>query len=183
MKLFYGFLRGNTPTNISMTSSLWEKLSASFLTIHSLYRTTTDATLHPSTISVIGLSTEMIARKFMQKLHYVIPSTATKYHLLEQAITILPDGYVLGMESSPHNSRTRLESHFDPGTRIETNAKGTVEYRRIGDETFSFVQCYYDNLIQENNRDCQQTWQLLSQKVSFFSCCVQFSNMVFYLFL
>lgn len=119
------------------------------------------------TIPVIGLSNEIISRNYMQRLHYIVPKSATQYHLKESATTVIPEGYVLGMESSPFDSRSRLESMYDPGTRIETNANGTIEYRRIGDKRLSFVQCYYDNLIsQSHQHDCKEVWTSLTHQVS-----------------
>lgn len=83
----------------------------------------------------------LIGRVMMQQLHYLIPSTATAFHLLSpgypikhhlsanndsciSALTrnkcapLLPEAVLVDVEPSPQGSRSRSHS-VDPGTRVE----------------------------------------------------------------
>lgn len=122
------------------------------------------------------LSNEYVSKRFMRQLHYMIPESATQFHMQRYCLPLLPQGKLFDIESSPANSRSR-KLWTDPGTRIESNGitrtnrffqlsntshtphtslnhKDELLYRRIGDPRLTFLQFSIDcelNNIQDIN--------------------------------
>ncbi len=107
----------------------------------------------PSTNSVVkrkivvlghsGRDSTRQSHKLVQQLHYVVPESATAYHLSSKCRP-LQKGFVLtDVEASPITSRSRNIT-LDPGTRIETHlTHNLLKCRRVGDERLTFVEFEY----------------------------------------
>lgn len=76
---------------------------------------------------------------FTRQLHYVIPESATKFHINRECKPYLADAMVLDVEPSPSNSRSRNLSR-DPGTMVEGSIVDmNFKYRRVGDTRLTFL--------------------------------------------
>lgn len=82
-----------------------------------------------------------INKMFMTQLHYVIPETATAYHLNKNCKPLFKNGKLINIESSPTSSRSRKHCK-DPGTRVESI--NDCFYRRIGDSRLTFISLDYN---------------------------------------
>lgn len=106
-------------------------------------------------------------RKFFQQLHFIVPTTATRFHLQlpqqfpsnpksNRAGTIFPYGQLLNIEGSPQKSRSR-SLPIDPGTRLEMTSDGDL-YRRIGDMRLTFIQCEAESYFLSTNESNMLGW-------------------------
>lgn len=130
MVLFYGKV-AQLVTAPSDVDKVLGKMSQLFL------NTKTEQTVNK--VAIIGGKD---AVKFIHQLHFVIPPSATSYHLSKQCTTLLPHGKLVDVETSPQRSKSRRLPK-DPGTRVETNAQGDMLFRRVGDERLTFFQVDY----------------------------------------
>ena len=106
---------------------------------NNLGNTLLDPSLQPQkTIMILGLDQQNIAQRFLQQLHFIIPSSATSFHFSPLCQPILPKGKLLDVESSPCQSRSRYTGR-DAGTRLECSSDYKFQYRRIGDLRLSFL--------------------------------------------
>lgn len=174
-------------------STLWDRLSSWH---QASSRHWPRSVLPIWTISDRTLQQQEAKLRFIRQLHFIVPTTATKYHLqLRQELqhrspdsdatalrrwslsthpeTLTAGGKLICVEPSPENSRSRRHP-VDPGTRYEQTQDG-FPYRRIGDLRMSFVQCDVAEtlLSQEYNKNGSSTcwtrsmlWDLFLDRVS-----------------
>lgn len=94
----------------------------------------------PQSIVVVGdTDGSCTTHTTMRLLHYVVPESATRYHLSRECKPYLPEAMLLDIEPSPANSRSRNLSR-DPGTLVEGSMVDTMfKYRRVGDPRLTFL--------------------------------------------
>lgn len=126
-------------------------------------------------VLMIGRTGQMCGRDVHNSMHFLIPESATEYHLLPECKPIIKGGRVIRTEPSPKDSRS-YKTFPDPGTLVEqapikydnysSATNSPVEdyvfrIRRIGDERMSFVQFNHDTAL-DGNEDDQQVHSLIS---------------------
>ena len=80
-----------------------------------------------------------VTKDFMEKIHYIIPESATCSHLSSSMRPLLRKGILLDVEPSPVNSRSRNLPR-DPGTRVECSITDTsFKFRRVGDNRLAMI--------------------------------------------
>lgn len=121
LKLFYGAARFEDPSSF-----------------HALFRWKS----HPvanAIVIVSGTESPQLMEGFLNQLHFVIPESATEYHLSRECKPYLAEAMVLNVEPSPRNSRSR-RLYRDPGTLVECSILDlNFKYRRIGDPRLTFL--------------------------------------------
>jgi hypothetical protein len=81
-----------------------------------------------------------LTQAFFARLHYLVPESATSYHLRGTTVPpLLTHGALIDIEPSPRDSRSRNHT-LDPGTLVEASTTTpTFTYRRLGDQRLVFV--------------------------------------------
>jgi hypothetical protein len=91
-------------------------------------------------VILIGLPDQSLISTVTSLLHFIVPTTATRYHLDKHFKPLLPNGRILAREDSPCGSRTRNSGSVDPGTIFECSEDLNMFFRRIGDSRLTFIQ-------------------------------------------
>ena len=126
-------------------------------------------------VLMIGRTGQICGRDVHNSMHFMVPESATEYHLLSECKPIMKGGRIIRTEPSPKDSRS-YKTYPDPGTLVEqapikydsyssTTNPPTEDYvfriRRIGGERLSFVQFNHDPAL-DGNEDDQQVHSLIS---------------------
>jgi hypothetical protein len=94
------------------------------------------------TVLVLASNTapRSLTQAFFARLHYLVPESATGYHLRGTTVPpLLSHGTLIDIEPSPRDSRSRNHT-LDPGTLVEASITNpTFTYRRLGDQRLVFV--------------------------------------------
>jgi hypothetical protein len=94
------------------------------------------------TVLVLASNTasRSLTQSFFARLHYLVPESATSYHLRGATVPpLLSHGTLIDIEPSPRDSRSRNHT-LDPGTLVEGSITNpTFTYRRLGDQRLTFV--------------------------------------------
>jgi hypothetical protein len=188
MKFFYGTISSATENNTSTLKTFYNALTEnlSFTRMTSLISTSNAQDYkYPSTainptqqapfsssqpirhvIVIISCAVRpIIAKQIMRQLHFMIPTSATKYHLQSQCKPLFKGGILYEVEPSPSKSRSR-NLRPDPGTRVEITWAGQ-QYRRIGDDRLTFIQLEQDILLDVARWKGSELKLFLLEKVSF----------------
>jgi hypothetical protein len=113
-------------------------------------------------VLMIGRTGQNSAHDVHSSLHYMVPDSATAYHLRPDCKSIMKGGRIIRTDPSP---RAQNRHYADPGTLIEQapikyennfnpDTDGFVfRIRRIGDDRLSFVQFNHDPTFASNSLD------------------------------
>lgn len=160
MKFFYGTLAPSSPSFSQWLSSIWSRIDVSWRSFNghneaqpftrSVVRTDIEAI-----IPIISCCNDQLSKRLMRQLHFMIPASATRFHLPHyNCATLVKSATLIDVEESPKESRTRRAQHLfeeDAGTRVELS-RLSQQYRRIGDNRLTFVQ------IQETLTTDKSRW-------------------------
>ncbi len=105
-------------------------------------------------VIIIGLPGQQLSSIIMQQLHYIVPTSATKFHHDRCCRPLLPNGRRLAREESPYDSRTRRTHIIDPGTLFECSHDCNIFFKRIGDPRLTFLQFDGPPLNRINTSNC-----------------------------
>lgn len=123
---------------------------------------------HPArTVLVLGAAQThggSLTQHFLAKMHYLVPESATAFHLARpSAKPLLAQGLLVDIEPSPRDSRSRNHA-LDPGTLVEASTTDpTFVYRRVGDTRLTFIGVDLPTRSLRRDLDYSSYYELTSQ--------------------